>query len=153
MSTKFHPDDHTNPTPARAVTVHERSIGEIMGDLTQNFSTLVRQEVALAKAELSESGKRVGKGAGMFGGAGVFGHLALLFLSLAVWWTLAVWIGDHERPALGWAGLIVAVVWAIVAAILAAQGKRELEQVNGIPQTTQTVKQIPDALKGNEENR
>ena len=128
-----------------------RSIGDIVGDLSRNFSTLVRQELELAKAELKQDAGKAGKGAGMLGGAGITAHLALTFLSLAAWWTLAIWIGNHDHPALGWSGLILAVLWAIVAAVLASAGKKSLKDVDGIPQTTQTAKQIPDALKGNEE--
>ncbi|SJN39843.1 phage holin family protein [Luteococcus japonicus] len=128
-----------------------RSIGDIVGDLSRNFSTLVRQELELAKAELKQDAGKAGKGAGMLGGAGITAHLALTFLSLATWWTLAIWIGNHDHPALGWSGLILAVLWAIVAAVLASAGKKSLKDVDGIPQTTQTAKQIPDALKGNEE--
>lgn len=129
----------------------DRSIGEIVGDLSSNFSTLVHQEMDLAKAELREDAQKAGKGAGLFGGAGIFGHLALTFLSLAIWWTVAVWIGSHDHPALGWSGLILAALWAVVAAVMAAKGKSELQQLNGVPRTTETIKQIPDALKGNEE--
>lgn len=129
----------------------ERSIGEIVADLSRNFSTLVSQELDLAKAELRQDAQNAGKGAGMLGGAGIFGHLALTFASLAAWWTLAVWIGSHDHPALGWSGLILAVLWGLVALALGMKGKAAMAELNGVPQTAQTVKQIPDALKGNEE--
>lgn len=129
----------------------DRSIGEIVGDLSRNFSTLVHQEMELAKAELRQDATTAGKGAGMLGAAGIFGHLALTFASLAVWWTIAVWIGSHDHPALGWSGLVLAIVWGLVAAILAAKGKKSMGELTGVPQTTETIKQIPDALKGNEE--
>ncbi|GAB2485823.1 phage holin family protein [Luteococcus sediminum] len=128
-----------------------RSLGEIVSDLTENFSTLVHQEMELAKAEIKQDAARAGKGAGMVGGAGIAAHLALTFLSLAAWWTLAVLIGNHDHPALGWAGLIMAVLWGIVAAVLAQRGKKEFDEVDGLPRTTETAKKIPNALKGNEE--
>ena len=128
----------------------QRDLGQIVSDLTSHFSELMRQEVALAKAEVQSSAKQAGKGAGMLGGAALAGNLALVFLSLAAWWALAILIGDHDHPALGWAGLIVAVVWAIIAGALAASGKSKLKDVDGLPQTTQTVSKIPQALKGDE---
>ncbi len=123
------------------------SLGELVGDISKDLSTLIQQETALAKVELSASAKRGGKGAGLLGGAGVAGHFVLLFLSIALWWALGDAIGH------GWSALIVAVVWAVVAAVLAVLGRKELEQIKGVPQTAATSKQIPEALKGNEESR
>ena len=123
------------------------SLGEILGEVTRDLSTLMRQEVALAKAELKESGSKAGKGAGMLGGAGVAGHFVLVFLSLALMFAL----GNFMH--LGWAAVIVAVIWAIIAAVLAAKGKKELKQVNGLPQTAETVKEIPPTFKPGEETR
>lgn len=128
-----------------------RSLGQIASDLLKDASTLVRQEVDLAKAELRESATRTGKGAGLLGGAGVAGHFALLFLSLALWWAIAVWIGSASAPALGWSGLIVGVIYAIVAGALLASGRSELKRVRGVPRTAETVSKIPNAVKGNEE--
>ena len=122
-----------------------RSIGEVMGDLTRNVSTLLQQEVALAKAELSQSGKRAGKGIGLFVGAAVAGLLFLVFLSVSAWWALGAVIGR------GWSALIVAAVWVIIAIILALAGKKEMERIRGLPQTAETVGEIPNALKGHEE--
>ena len=72
----------------------------------------------------------------------------VLFLSLALWMGLANLIGS-----LGWAAVIVAVLWGIVAAVLAVVGRKQLKTVEGIPQTTETAKRVPDALKGNEDHR
>ncbi len=121
------------------------SIGELMGNVTRDLSTLMRQEVALATAELKQSGSRAGKGIGMFVGAGVGGFMVLLFLSISLWWAIGNLLGR------GWAALIVAVIWAIIAAILFSLGKKEMERVRGIPDTTDTLGKIPNALKGNEE--
>lgn len=128
-----------------------RSLGEIAGDLLDNASTLIRQEVELAKAEVQQTASRAGKGAGLMGGAGVTGHFALLFLSLAAWWGLGVLIGTADRPALGWAGIIVGVVYAIVALVLLSMGRAEFKRVRGLPQTAETVSKIPNAVTGNEE--
>ncbi|MFI6423853.1 phage holin family protein [Promicromonospora sp. NPDC050880] len=118
------------------------SLGELVSEVTSDLSTLVRQEVALAKAEATESARRAGKGAGMFGGAGVAGHMVLLFGSLALWWALGSVLGG------GWGALVVAAVWAVVAAVLALRGRAELRAVRGVPQTAETVRKIPDALRG-----
>jgi len=125
----------------------ERSIGEILSDVTTDLSVLMRQELELAKAELKQTATRAGTGAGMFGGAAVAGHMVLLFLSLALWWVLGDAVG------LGWSAVIVAVIWAIIAAVLAVMGRSQLARVRGIPATTETVSKIPDALQGNEPPR
>ena len=117
------------------------SLGDLLGEVSRDISTLFRQEVELAKAELSESAKRAGKGAGMFGGAGVAGVMALLFLSICVWWALGYLIGN------AWSALIVAVVYAVVALILYLRGKKEIKSIQGAPQTVDTLKKIPETLK------
>jgi tetrahydromethanopterin S-methyltransferase subunit G len=122
-----------------------RSLGDVMGDLTRNVSTLLQQEVALAKAELSQSGKRAGKGIGLYAGAAIAGILFLVFLSVSAWWGLGQFIGNE------WSALVVAAVWVIVAIILALAGKKEMERIRGIPQTTETLGKVPNALKGHEE--
>jgi hypothetical protein len=122
------------------------SIGALVADITADLSTLMRQEVELAKAELRDSATHAAKGAGMMGGAGVAAHFAVLFLTLALWW--AIGTGIHSRA---WAAVIVAVLWAIVAAVLAAMGRRDLKGVQGVPRTVETAKKVPDALKGNED--
>lgn len=122
-----------------------RSIGEILGDVSRNVSTLMRQEVELAKAEVKQSTSKAGKGAGMLAGAAVAGLLFLVFLSVSAWWGLGQFIGNQ------WSALIVAVIWAVIAAVLAMVGKKELEKIRGLPQTADTVGKIPDALKGHEE--
>jgi len=122
-----------------------RSLGEVMGDVTRDISTLMQQEVALAKAELSQSGKRAGKGVGMFAGAAIAGILFLVFLSVSAWWGLGQFIGNQ------WSALVVAAVWVIVAIILALAGKKELERIRGLPQTSETLGKVPNALKGHEE--
>ena len=122
------------------------SVGDLLGDVTRDISTLLRQEVELAKAEIRQSAKAATKSGSMFAGAAVAGHFVLLFLSIALWWAL----GD-AMESLGWSAVIVAVLWAIVAAVLAARGRAETKRVSGLPQTTDTVKKNPNALQGHEE--
>lgn len=129
----------------------DSSVGQLFGEVTRDLSTLIRQEVALAKAEATESAKKAGTGAGLLGGAAWAAHFVLLFLSLTVWWVLGALLGEGDRePALGWAALIVMLLWAVVAAILALRGKKELQKTKGLPQTADTLKKIPDALTGQE---
>lgn len=123
------------------------SLGQLLGEVSKDISTLFRQEVELAKAELTESAKKAGKGAGMFGGAGVAGFFALMFLSIAIWWGVGFLTG------LVWSAIIVAVIWGIVAAILAMRGKKEVEEINGAPKTAETLKKVPEAFKTSEDQR
>jgi Putative Actinobacterial Holin-X, holin superfamily III len=129
------------PPPEAHVKADTNSLGDLLGDVTRDMSTLMRQEVELAKAELKQTTSRAGKGSGLLAGAGVAGHFVLLFLSLALWWGLATLIG------LGWSAVIVAVIWAIIGAILASMGRKELKGIKGMPQTAATVQEIPPTLK------
>ena len=136
------------PAPSAAHQKAENaSLGELLGDVTRDLSTLMRQEVELAKAELKQSATKAGKGSGMLAGAGVAGHFVLVFLSLGLMFALGALM------PLGWAALIVAVVWGIIAAVLASIGRKELKQVKGLPQTGETLSEIPPTLKPGEVNR
>lgn len=130
------------PTAAHA-KAETSSLGDLLGDVTRDMSTLMRQEVELAKVELRQSATRAGKGSGMLAGAGVAGHFVLLFMSLALWWALGTIMG------LGWSGVVIAVIWAIVAAALVSMGRKELKAIKGLPQTTETLQEIPPTLKPN----
>lgn len=123
------------------------SLGELLSEVTSDLSTLMRQELELAKAELKQSATRAGRGAGMLGGAGYAALMAVFFLSVALWWALGYLTG------LGWSAVIVAVIWAVIAAILFVTGRKQLKSVEGAPRTVDTIKRIPDAVKRNEENR
>ena len=123
----------------------QQSVGELVAEVSRDLSTLMRQEVELAKAEAKQSAQRAGKGAGMLAGAGVAGHMVLLFLSVALWWALGAVMGR------GWSALVVAVLWAVVAAVLAAVGRKQLKTVEGMPETADTIKKIPNAVRGHEE--
>ena len=130
--------------PPTAGPVGDRSLGELISEVTEDLSTLMRQELELAKAELQQSATRAGKGAGMLGGAAVAGYFVLLFASIALWWAIG------GATGLDWSAVIVAVIWGIIGAVLATVGRNSLRSVRGLPKTADTVKKIPDALKGNE---
>jgi len=125
-------------------SVGDRSLGDLISEVTTDLSTLMRQELELAKAELQQTATRAGKGAGMLGGAAVAGYFVLLFVSIALWWAIG------SATGLGWSAIIVAVIWGVTGAVLAAMGRQSLRSVRGLPKTADTVKKIPDALKGNE---
>jgi hypothetical protein len=124
--------------------VSQVSVGELLGEISQDLSTLFRQEVELAKAEIKEEATKAGKGAGMLGGAALAGYLTLLFLSFAAWWGLA------NVMDVGLAALIVAVIWGITAGVLALRGRDTLRKVNPKPERTiDTAREIPSALNPN----
>jgi Putative Actinobacterial Holin-X, holin superfamily III len=143
---------YTEPDPARGYTGAEQgqdqeiSLGERLGNVTRDLSTLMQQEVALAKAEVKQSSSQLGKGIGLLVGAGIGGFFVLLFLSISLWWAIG------NATGRGWAALIVAVVWAIIAVILLSVGRKELKRVRGVPTTVDTLGKIPNAVKGKEED-
>jgi len=113
-----------------------RSVGAIVGDIAQDMSTLIRQEMDLAKTELKTEVTKAGKGAGMLGGAGAAGYLMLFFLSFALMNLLA------QVMPLWAAGLIIAAVWGIVAAVLALRGRKEMKQSSPqLPMTQRSLKE------------
>jgi hypothetical protein len=124
--------------------VEGTSVGQLIGEVTKDLSVLMRQELDLAKAELKVEAKKAGQGAGMFGAAGFAGYMVLLFLSLALMWGLSNVIDT------GWAGLIVAAVWAVIGAVAFVLGRNKFRQVNPKPErTVDTLQQVPGALKPN----
>jgi hypothetical protein len=118
-------------------------VGELVGNVTRDLSTLMRQELALAQAELKAEASKTGKAAGALGAAGFAGYMAVLFLSICLWWALGHLIGNS------WSALVVAVIWGIVGAVLYSNGRKKLREVNPTPErTVDTLKNVPDALKG-----
>ena len=118
------------------------SVGQLVGEAASDLSKLMRLELELAKAEIKEEAKKAGKGAGMLGGAGLAGYFVALFLSLTLMWALGgaldLWL----------AALIVAVLWAIVAAVLFVMGRKQMKEVNPKPeQTVETLKEDKEWVK------
>jgi hypothetical protein len=123
-------------SPAGESPHETRSLGAIVADISQDISKLLRQEMDLAKTELKQEITKAGKGAGMLGGAGVAAHLMLLFLSLAL-----VYLLDNWMPVeLG--ALITALIWAALAGVLAARGRKQIQAAKPqLPATQQTLKE------------
>jgi uncharacterized membrane protein YqjE len=118
----------------------DRSVADLLRHLSEQTATLVRQEMELAKAELTEKGKRAGVGAGMFGGATMFGLYALGALTACLILVLATAID-------AWlAALIVAVVYAAIAGVLALAGKGKVQQATP-PVPEQTVDSVKEDVQ------
>jgi Flp pilus assembly protein TadB len=130
-------DPNITPEEKAATT----SLGELLTGVSKDISTLFRQEVELAKAELTESAKKAGKGAGLFGGAGLFALFALLFLSIAAWWGLGFLLNNALSA------VVIAVIYGIVALILFLRGRKELKDIYGVPKTVDSLKKIPETVK------
>ena len=118
-------------------TLSDRSLAELVKQLSDQSATLVRQEVALAKAELAVKGKQAAIGAGMFGSAGLFGLYAVGALTACVILALAT-------AVTAWlAALIVAAGYGATAGVLALTGRTKVQQ--GVPpvpeQTVESVKE------------
>jgi uncharacterized membrane protein len=131
---------HDDP-PARAHAAghddpRERGLGELVKDLANQTSTLVRQEIKLAQAEVTQKGKLAGKGAGMLVGAAI-----VAFLGLGAFTALLI-IAIGELVPLWLSALIVTLLWFAVAAVLALSGKKALQSATPpVPQTVDTVKE------------
>jgi uncharacterized membrane protein len=116
------------------------SVTDLAKQLSEQTSRLVRQEVELAKAELSVKGKQVGIGAGLFGGAGVVGLFALGAL------TAAAVAGLGEVMAVWLSALIVAAIWAAVAGAMALLGKGRVEAA-APPVPEQTIDSVEEDME------
>ena len=108
------------------------------------MSTLMRQELELAKAGGQGPGDQGRQGRGHARRGRLCRPHRLLFLSIALWWALSHLVGHS------WSALIVAVIWRIVAAVLYSMGRKQIEKVNPKPErTVDTLQQVPGALKPN----
>jgi uncharacterized membrane protein YqjE len=124
----------------RRQAVRDRSTGELVKDLSRDTSLLVRQEIALAKAEMAEKGEKAGIGLGMLAGAAV---AALLMLgTLTTFLVLAL---DGAMPA--WtAALVVTLLWGVVAGVLALLGRQTLREM-GSPMPEQTMESVKEDIE------
>ena len=126
-----HPRD-VRPDP----DADDRSLGELLGQLSSDFSAFVSTQVELAKTEIRSEATKAARAAGMFGTSGLAGYLSLILLSFAVAWGLAA-----VMPT-GWAFAIVGIVWAAVAAVLFSVGRTQMRAVQPVPpKTKQSIKE------------
>ena len=117
--------------------LHDQSIPDLLKRLSEETTTLVRQEIELAKAEATEKGKKAGVGAGLVGGGGVIALLAAGALTAAIIMAL-------DQAMAGWlAALIVALVYGAIAGVLALQGKEKLQDA-GPPVPEQTIETVKE---------
>jgi hypothetical protein len=124
--------------------IEKVSVGQLIGEVTKDLSTLMRQELDLAKAEMKVEAKRAGQGAGAFGAAGFAGYMAIFFLSIALWWALSHLVGHS------WSALIVAIIWGVIGAVAYSVGRKKFREFNPKPERTmETLQQVPSALKPN----
>lgn len=106
----------------------DRTIGQLVADATHDLQGIVRSEIALAKAEVTQGAKVVGKGAGLFAGAAFLGLLGLIFLFHTLAQVVAIWL-----PV--WAGyLIVTLLLFVLAAVLGLLGKKAMERAKPVPE-------------------
>ena len=132
----------TAPQHERSTVEEPGSFGDIIGDISDGLSQLFRQEVELAKSELRAEASKAGKAAGIFGGAALAAWLTAIMLSFA----LAFGLGNVMD--LGWAALIVAVLWAVIAAVLFVVARGKAKDVSPMPrQTVETLKEDARWLK------
>jgi len=139
-----------NPEPGTAAPNGQRrddeSIGALIGEVAGDISKLFRQEVALAKAELKDSAVKAGKAGGMLAGAGFAGYMVAVLLSLALVFALGA-----VMP-LGWAAVLVAIIWAVVGGVLYAIGRNRMKDIDPVPrQTVETLRE--DAQWAREQTR
>jgi uncharacterized membrane protein YqjE len=129
-----------NDTSHNGGDLRERPIGELLKQLSQETTTLVKQELDLAKAEVAQKGQQAGKGVGMFGGAGVMGLLALGSFT-----AFLIMLLDGAMP--NWAAaLVVTAVYAAIAGVLALQGRNKVKEATP-PVPEQAVESVKEDVQ------
>jgi F0F1-type ATP synthase assembly protein I len=113
----------------------EKSLGELFGDLGSDLGTLVRKEIDLAKTETRQEVRRATQAGASFATAAIAALLVLWFASAALAWLLDQWINRAV------AFLIVAVIWAVVAAVAISAGRRRAKEIEPMPQTVESLKE------------
>jgi lipopolysaccharide export LptBFGC system permease protein LptF len=116
-------------------SVPDASTAELVRQLSDQTSTLIRDEMALVKAEISEKGKKAGIGAGMFGGAGIFGFYAFGAFTAALIAVISLGVDTWIAAA------IVTVVYAAIAGVLALQGKNKVQDATPPVRSVESVKE------------
>jgi hypothetical protein len=138
MSTPEGVDIRQQPSP-------EQPLSELISNLTEDTSTLFRQEVALARAEIKQEASVAMVAAAMMAMAGAFAAVALILLSLAAAEGLQRWF-DID---IAWCYFIVAVLWTVIAGVLFSRGRTKMREVNPKPErTVESLRDVADTLKG-----
>jgi H+/Cl- antiporter ClcA len=119
----------------RQTDVTQQSVGELIGRVTGDMAALVRSEIQLARTEITQEVRQAGKAAAAGSAAALAGWMTALFLSLALMWWL------NAALPLGWAALIVAAVWAVVAAITWSISRSRMRRVGAPQQTVESIKE------------
>ena len=126
------------PPRPKAVPTSRATRSELIGEVTKDLSTLMRQELELAKVENMAEARGQQSGRGHVRCRRLRGYMVLMFLSIALWWALSHLVGHS------WSALIVAVLWGIVGAVAFVMGKKKFQQVNPKPERTiDTLSQVP----------
>lgn len=133
MTPAHQPRDATLPTEPEEA---DKSLGQLMAEMTSELSTLVRSEVELAKVELKDQAGKAGKAGGALGAGAFAAYLAVLFASFALAWLL------NEFMHVAVAFFLVAVIYGIAASILITSGRQRIKNVDPVPrQTVETLKE------------
>jgi len=122
----------------------DKSLGDLFGDLSSEFTDLLRAQLELAKVELRSEARKAGETARFFGGAAIAAYMALVLLSFAIGFGLATVMNA------GWAFLIVGTAYAVAAVILFLLGRERARNVNPVPQ--QTIDSVKEDVKWARQN-
>ena len=128
------PQDPTQPIAA------DRSLGELMGQMSSDLGALVSTQLELAKVEIKEEVTRAGKGAGMVGGGGLAAWFALLLVSMGIAFGLG-----NAMESVGWGFVLVGLVYAAIAAVLVLKGKQQITAA--IPIAEQTIETLKEDVE------
>jgi uncharacterized membrane protein YqjE len=135
VSAASDPRGRTDPNPAQPLEA-DKSLGQLLGSLTEDFGALVNTQLALAKVEAKEEFRHAARSAQMLGAGAVTAYFSALLALFALAWGLA----DAFDSA--WLGfLVTAVVVGTVAAVLLVAGRRRLTEVRPMPQTSETLQE------------
>jgi uncharacterized membrane protein YqjE len=125
----------TNETKDDIRVEDDRSVGSLVGRMASDLGNLIRKEIELAKVETKEELSKAGKAGSQFGVAGLAAYMSLFFVSIA-----AALVLDHFMPS-PLAFAIVAAVYGITAAVFAARGRQQMQEIRTLPETRETIQE------------
>lgn len=142
MDSPYPSDVGSNRAAGTRVPRDDATVGQLISEITDDISQLMRQELQLAKAEIKEEATKAGKGAAMYGGAGFAAYMTIVLLSFAAVFGIGSAIG------LAWGALSIAVLWAVVGAVLYLRGRTQMRNVDAKPRrTVETLKEDAEWAK------